>query len=331
MASQDTIGGSVKALWRYPVKSMAGTKIDEALVTEGGILGDRAYAVIDRDSGRVGSAKTPKKWAGLMTLAADFTAPPAPGAPLPPVRIVWPDGTAVTSDGGDPDARLSETLGRPVTLTTERPEAPSLERLDPLAEEETIVDIGELMMAGRFSDYAALHLITTATMARLAALRPDSTFTARRFRPNVTIATPEGATGFVENDWVGRELAIGDAVRLRISDPTPRCSVPDARPKAQSRQGPAAAPHHRRAQHASGPRARRRVAPLRRRLRLRHPGRHGEEGGRGAGRVGARPPTGTSSRSRRPLCTWGRRSCRAGPCRTGSASCRRPTGRSRSP
>ena len=226
MASQGTNGGTVKALWRYPVKSMAGAKLDEALVTEGGILGDRAYAVIDRTSGRVGSAKTPKKWAGLMALAADFVEPPEPGAPLPPVRIVWPDGTASASDGGDPDARLSETLGRPVTLTTERPEAPSLERLDPLADEETIVDIGELMMAGRFSDYAALHLITTATMARLAELRPDSKFNARRFRPNVTIATPEDQTGFVENDWVGREVAIGDEVRLRISDPTPRCSVP---------------------------------------------------------------------------------------------------------
>ena len=227
MASHDTReGGTVKALWRYPVKSMAGTKIDEAPVTEGGILGDRAYAVIDRASGRVGSAKTPRKWAGLMALAADFVAPPAAGAPPPPVRIVWPDGTSLASDDGDVDARLSETLGRPVTLTTERPEAPSLERLDPLAEDETIVDIGELMMAGRFSDYAALHLMTTATLARLAELRPESTFNARRFRPNVTIAPPEGEGGFVENEWVGRELAIGDEVRLRITDPTPRCSVP---------------------------------------------------------------------------------------------------------
>ena len=226
MALQGTRGGTVKALWRYPVKSMAGTKLDEALITEGGILGDRGYAVIDKASGRVGSAKTPKKWAGLMALAADFVRRPQPGAPLPPVRIVWPDGTAVSSDGGDLDARLSETLGRPVVLTTDRPEAPSLERLDPLAADETIVDIGELMMAGRFSDYAALHLITTATMARLAELRPESKFYARRFRPNVTIATPAGETGFVENDWVGREVAIGDEVRLRISDPTPRCSVP---------------------------------------------------------------------------------------------------------
>ena len=205
---------------------MAGTKLDEALITEGGILGDRGYAVIDRTSGRVGSAKTPRKWAGLMALAADFVRPPRAGAALPPVRIAWPDGRSVASDEGDADARLSATVGRPVTLTTERPETPSLERLDPLAAEETIVDIGALMMTGRFSDYAALHLVTTATMARLAALRPGSTFNARRFRPNVTIASPEGAQGFVENDWVGREVAIGDEVRLRISDPTPRCSIP---------------------------------------------------------------------------------------------------------
>ena len=226
MASHGTAGGTVKALWRYPVKSMAGTKLDEALITEGGILGDRGYAVIDRTSGRVGSAKTPRKWAGLMALAADFVRPPRAGAALPPVRIAWPDGRSVASDEGDADARLSATVGRPVTLTTERPETPSLERLDPLAAEETIVDIGALMMTGRFSDYAALHLVTTATMARLAALRPGSTFNARRFRPNVTIASPEGAQGFVENDWVGREVAIGDEVRLRISDPTPRCSIP---------------------------------------------------------------------------------------------------------
>ena len=227
MASQATVaGGTIKALWRYPVKSMAGNKIEQALITEGGILGDRGYAVIDGTNGRVGSAKTPKKWAALMALAADFVAPPEVDAPLPPVRVLWPDGTAATSDGGDVDARLSETLGRPVALMKKRPETISLERLDPLAEEETIVDIGELMMEGRFSDYAALHLITTATMARLAELRPESEFSARRFRPNVTIATPEGETGFVENDWVGRELAIGDEVRLRISDPTPRCSIP---------------------------------------------------------------------------------------------------------
>ena len=218
--------GAVKALWRYPVKSMAGAKLEEAPVAEGGILGDRGYAVIDRASGRVGSAKTPRKWAALLTLSAEYVEPPRAGAPLPAVRIVWPDGSAAVSDGGGADARLSETLGRPVGLARERPETVSVERLDPLAADETIVDIGALMMTGRFSDYAALHLITTATLARLAELRPESRFDARRFRPNVTVASPDGARGFVENSWVGRELAIGEEVRLRISDPAPRCSIP---------------------------------------------------------------------------------------------------------
>ena len=147
------------------------------------------------------------------------------------------------------------------------------------------------MMAGRFSDYAALHLITTATMARLAELRPESKFNARRFRPNVTIATPEGETGFVENDWVGRELAIGDEVRLRISDPTPRCSVPTLAQESLEKD-----PQVLRTlvEHNTlpVPRAGRRDASLRGCLRLRHPGRHGEERRHGAGRHSSRRDAG---------------------------------------
>ena len=218
--------GTIKTLWRYPVKSMAGIELEEALITRDGILGDRVYAIIDSASGRVGSAKTPKKWGELMTLTADFIVPPEIGAPPPPVRVVWPDGSAASSDDGDLDGRLSATLGRPVSLSAEQPETVSLERLDPLAKEETIVDVGSLMMTGRFFDYAALHLITTATMERLTNSRPESRFTARRFRPNMLIVTDDRVSGFIENDWVGREVVIGDAVRLRISDPTPRCSVP---------------------------------------------------------------------------------------------------------
>ena len=219
------MAGSVAGLWRYPVKSMAGEALDRSVVTDGGLLGDRAYAVIDRANGKVASAKLPKKWAGLLELGAAFVEPPRPRSPPPPVRVTWPTGEAVVSGGADADARLSGTLGRPVTLTTVRPERASLERLDPLAAAEVIVDIGALMMAGRFSDYAAFHLITTATIARLSALGPGSCFDPRRFRPNIVIETG-GAPGFVENDWVGRTLAIGTEVRLRVSDPTPRCSVP---------------------------------------------------------------------------------------------------------
>lgn len=227
MSSQSTRAiGAVQTLCRYAVKSMNGEVVDEALVTDGGILGDRAYAVIDRSNGKVASAKYPKKWGRLIELSASFVGPPQVDAPTPPVRIAWPGGADVVSNEEDADTRLSEAVGRPVTLTTARPATVSLERLDPLDAGESILDIGDLMMEGRFSDYAAIHLLTTATLAELSQLCPEARFDARRFRPNVVVETTGDQKGFVENDWVGRTVAIGDDLRLRVTDPTPRCSIP---------------------------------------------------------------------------------------------------------
>ena len=218
--------GVVKNILRYAVKSMGGEALDESLVTDGGLLGDRSYAVIDRSNDKVASAKMPRKWGELLSLSAQFVTPPTVAEPLPPVEIKWPDGSAVVSDTGDPDTRLSEMVGRSVTLTTSKPDVVSLERLDPLEAEETILDIGDIMMEGRFSDYAALHILTTASLQRLSDLRSDVQFEIGRFRPNLVIDTGGTETGFIENDWVGRTITIGDEVRLKITDPTPRCAIP---------------------------------------------------------------------------------------------------------
>ena len=220
------VAGSVRSLWRYPVKSMRGEELSEASVTEGGILHDRAYALIDQSNGNVASAKVPRKWGRLVQFQASFGEAGQSDDSLPGVDITLPDGTGVSSDDSNLGDRLSEALGRPVDLASSRPETPSVERLDPFADEETIVDIGALMMAGRFSDYAAVHLVTTSALDRLGELYPEGQFDVRRFRPNVVVATPSGEKGFVENDWVGRTIAIGSEVRLRISDPSPRCSIP---------------------------------------------------------------------------------------------------------
>lgn len=210
--------GAVTSLWRYPVKSMGGEQLDEAVVTDGGFVGDRAYALIDQSSGKVASAKLPKKWGSLLHLGATFVEPPRTGAPVPPVRITWPDGAQAISDC-EADSMLSERLGRRVRLTAARPGTVSVDRLDPLSADETIVDIGALMMEGRFADYAAIHIVTTASLARLEELCPEAQFNERRFRPNMVVNCGGDRRGFIENDWVGRYLAIGDEVRLRISIP----------------------------------------------------------------------------------------------------------------
>jgi uncharacterized protein YcbX len=205
---------------------MTGEHLDEAVVTDGGLVGDRAYAVIDQSNGKVASAKVPKKWGSLLELTAAFMEPPRVGTQIPAVRITRPGGADIITDDSDADIALSQVLSRPVRLTAMRPASVSVERLDPLAEDETIVDIGHLMMEGRFADYAAIHLLTTATLVRLAELSPGVPFDERRFRPNLVVETAGNQSGFIENSWVGRNLAIGDDVLLRISDPTPRCSVP---------------------------------------------------------------------------------------------------------
>lgn len=85
------------------------------------------------------------------------------------------------------------------------------------------------MMSGRFSDYAALHIVTTSSLRHLARIHPEGDAAVRRFRPNLVVKTELQDPGFAENGWVGGILAIGDEVRLRISDPSPRCSIPTLR------------------------------------------------------------------------------------------------------
>ena len=218
--------GSVQSIWQYAVKSMSGMKLNQANITTGGILGDRAYALLDQSNHKVASAKFPRKWGKLLELSAAFVEQPSQGNQLPPVRIISTKGLDVLSTDKNVDALLSDYVGRAVKLTSSRPNSVSLERLDPLEPDETILDIGDLMLKNKFSDYADLHLLTTASLQQLSSISPDVQFDERRFRPNLVIQTVSDITGFAENDWIGKTVVIGDSVRLNITDPTPRCSIP---------------------------------------------------------------------------------------------------------
>src|SRR6266850_4060784 len=108
--------GSVASLWRYPVKSMQGEELTASEVTERGLLGDRAYALVDRSDGKAATAKNPRKWPHLFDFRASFVEPPRAGAELPPVRIVLPDGSTIRSDQRDLNQILSKALNREVTF-----------------------------------------------------------------------------------------------------------------------------------------------------------------------------------------------------------------------
>jgi uncharacterized protein YcbX len=223
--SQASDRGSIASLWRYPVKSMLGEELHAADVTERGIAGDRAYALLDPESGRVISAKNPRKWGNLFEFRSSLVDEPGPSGSLPAARITFPDGaTATTSEPGI-EERLSAALGKPVRLTATVPAAPRSEGYWP--EHEWLEQPGEVfefdLPPGTFFDCATVHLVTSATLSRLQTLSPQSRFEVRRFRPNFVLEMPAGALGFVENDWIDRTLALGNQVRLRVTGPCPRC------------------------------------------------------------------------------------------------------------
>src|SRR5947208_842229 len=114
--SQGSVAGRVVAVWRYPVKSMMGEELNATEVTEHGLLGDRAYALIDAETGKVASAKNPRRWPNLFDFRAAYREPPRDPRSLPPVRITLPDGESLTTDQADVEARLSAAVGRPVRL-----------------------------------------------------------------------------------------------------------------------------------------------------------------------------------------------------------------------
>ncbi len=218
------LAGTVVTLWRYPVKSMRGEELNAAEITVRGLSGDRGYAVIDAETGKVASAKHPKKWGRLFDCRA-LLEPSQTNGPAAPVQVMLPDGHWATSGTTDMDQRLSALLGRTVRLTAAVPTTPQLEEYWPdvpgRARQNTVTD--EAMPAGTFFDGALVHLMTTATLDALRRLYPEGRFEVRRFRPNLVVASPPGEPRFVENDWINRTLAIGHNLRLKVTGPCARC------------------------------------------------------------------------------------------------------------
>src|SRR4051794_37398599 len=165
---------TVREIRRFPVKAMGGESLTSVEVDSRGLVGDRAYAVVDGD-GKLASGKHSKRFRrrdGVFEFAAGTT----------------PDGVVVTGLGGewsvsgeDLDRALSDVMGDPVRV---------------LAEATTpYFDAGHVSLVGSASlDWCRRNLDVDADR--------------RRIRPNLVVETDEP---FVEETWA--ELAVGE-VRL---------------------------------------------------------------------------------------------------------------------
>lgn len=193
--------GRVIALWRYPVKSFLGERLEEATLDEQGVEGDRGFALRDAATGHVLSAK---KFSMLLRGRAETR----DGS----VLHTLPDGASLDLSAKDASLELSAWLGREVEIA--RPAA-TADR--PVMEGDSGSFRGR---AGSFFDSSPVHIVTTSTLATLTERHPDGRFDPRRFRPNVVLST--APDGYVEETWIGSTLAIGD-VRIEITKACSRC------------------------------------------------------------------------------------------------------------
>jgi len=221
--------GRIVALWRYPVKSMQGELLNASAVDPRGLFGDRALALLDVETGKVASAKSPRMWPNLLNFCAAFVEPPRVGEPLPPIRITLPDGEHVRSDDPMVEKVLSRATGRAVRLISSNPSGatydyyvPDVDGVDPGGRDFYTEYPNDMFGTGSLHDTAPIHLLTTAALSRLSELYPDGRFEVRRFRPNIVVEPTEGMRGFAENNCLKRELRIG-TITLRVTIPMNRC------------------------------------------------------------------------------------------------------------
>ena len=208
----------VLELWRYPVKSMQSERLDQAVVGSLGIEGDRRRAVVDAETGVSLSAK---RYAELLLCHASTTDEE--------VMIGFPDASEYPADSSDAANGLSDLLRRRVVVRTAQ--AGETVRHEFPTDMPTGGGDSFIWEPGldAFFDRAPLHLLTTATLDAFSRIRPDSVFEHARFRPNILVETAE--RGFVENDWVGRDVSLG-AVTCHVLDHKPRC-VMTTRPQGK--------------------------------------------------------------------------------------------------
>jgi uncharacterized protein len=242
--------GTVKEIWRYPVKSMAGERLHHANVGALGIHGDRGWAIRDEKAGEIRNAR---KLPRLLHCVAVYLREPSEDDKnknkVPPAQITLPDGTTFRSDSAEANAKLSEMLGRPVTIWPIQPpsERDFLRRAAPdnpdmmaelrevfgRLESEPLPDLSTLPPQilqftspfGTFFDAFPFQVLTTASLRALASCNPAADFDSRRFRPNVLIETENSIHGLAEAEWSGRTMRIGEA-RIKLEMPTVRCVIP---------------------------------------------------------------------------------------------------------
>jgi uncharacterized protein YcbX len=202
--------GTVKELWRHPVKSFQGERVEELALAPGGAAGDRVLAVVDPAAQKVLSAK---RYPDLLLASARLDANR--------VVIRLPDGTEHTSDDPSVHGALSTWLDMDVRL-----EPPPSDTVFPMEMYTGMSDEDTPLFdwpgpPGRWVDLADTHWLTSASLGSIAGEHPGGGWDVRRFRPTGLLEVD--GEGYPEESW--DTVDIGEAA-VQLLMATPRCTMP---------------------------------------------------------------------------------------------------------
>ncbi len=240
--------GTVKALWRYPVKSMDGEQLNIAKIEKSGLVGDRYWAIRDEEKDELSSVR---KLPALLQCSAKYLSEPQVdqvGSDIPQVTITLPDGSRFNSNDEDKNSRISDYLKKDVSLWPLQPRSNwQFYRLKTMNGEaalkkqfnvtHALPDMSSISWSkllelsifstplGHYYDIYPLHIISSNSIEKLKSLDDQSDFDCKRFRANMYIESMDKNAHFDEFDWVGGLLYIGDTI-IKCESKTVRCSMP---------------------------------------------------------------------------------------------------------
>jgi MOSC domain-containing protein len=201
----------VAELWRHPVKSLQGESLDQAVVEDSGLSGDRRWGIVDRETGKV---LTGRRAPSLLLASSRLTDTG--------VEVLLPDGDVLVAPGAHADDVLSKWIGRPVALVHAESFGAGVGEYFADATDDNSAVVSWTMPPGRFVDALPLLVVTSASLRQGRALHPDGAWETRRFRPNIVVDVED--EGWVEDAWCGRTVRVGTAV-VQPAAPCERCTM----------------------------------------------------------------------------------------------------------
>jgi uncharacterized protein YcbX len=201
----------VAELWRHPVKSLQGEPLDDAVVEDSGLSGDRRWGIVDRETGMVLTARRVPSLLFASSRLADTG-----------VELLLPDGNVFIAPSAHADDVLSEWIGRRVTLAHAESFGAGVGEYFADSTDDNSAVVTWTMPPGRFVDALPLLVITTASLREGRALHPDGAWETRRFRPNIVVDVEDD--GWVEDAWCGRTIRVGTAA-VQPAAPCERCTM----------------------------------------------------------------------------------------------------------